>query len=37
MADDVRFERTEPFSSPVFKTGGINHSPNHPNKNQAFK
>ena len=30
MADGVRFELTEGFPSPVFKTGALNHSTTHP-------
>ncbi len=30
VADGVRFELTEGFPSPVFKTGALNHSTTHP-------
>ena len=30
LAEAVRFELTEPRGSPVFKTGGLNHSPTLP-------
>ncbi len=30
LAEAVRFELTEPCGSPVFKTGGLNHSPTLP-------
>jgi hypothetical protein len=30
MAESVRFELTEPFGSPVFKTGALNHSASSP-------
>ena len=32
VADEVGFEPTEPFGSLVFKTRGLNHSPNYPFK-----
>ena len=31
MAEEVGFEPTEPFGSPVFKTGAIDHSATPPN------
>jgi hypothetical protein len=30
LAESVRFELTDDFSSAVFKTAGLNHSPNSP-------
>ena len=30
MADDIGFEPMKDFSLPVFKTGALNHSANHP-------
>ena len=36
MAEGVGFEPTEPFSSPVFKTGAIDHSTTPPFKTDDF-
>ena len=30
LADEVGFEPTDPYGSPVFKTGALDHSATHP-------
>jgi hypothetical protein len=35
MEAGVRFELTAPEGAPVFKTGGLNHSPNPPKNKRA--
>lgn len=37
MAEGVRFEPTEPFGSPVFKTGAIDHSTTPPLESSLWK
>lgn len=34
MAEDMRFELTEAFTSPPFQDGALNHSANPPIKNK---